>query len=286
MNTSHVRYLREITTKDIESGDFNLNEIISKQIDGIILKDFLSTQELELILAGFQSTTSDERVQINTGFDSHPITFAQFSQMTQANLLSESEYFSISEKFTSTFATRYGVDILQKLKHMIAISGNGIKLSIPFPENQTINYVPFTFRELYPERGNLKAHCENLFYKEFPGYFERINAFSIKDHQLSFFVTLQCPEEGGEITLYDLIWNDIQTRNTDVHVDLGDGRIISLESDDIKHEKFKPSAGSLVVFSGGDIWHRVETVKGSISRITLGGFMSFSPDKKTLFCWS
>tara|TARA_B110000037_G_C17118308_1_gene504712 strand:+ start:2967 stop:3140 length:174 start_codon:yes stop_codon:yes gene_type:complete len=56
--------------------------------------------------------------------------------------------------------------------------------------------------------------------------------------------------------------------------------------DKIKTVKIKPKKGDMIIFQGGEIWHRVELVKGKKSRYTIGGFMGFSLDDKEIIYWS
>jgi hypothetical protein len=44
--------------------------------------------------------------------------------------------------------------------------------------------------------------------------------------------------------------------------------------------------GDLLVFAGGELWHRVSKVEGSLTRYSLGGFMGFSHDGSRLYVWS
>ena len=42
----------------------------------------------------------------------------------------------------------------------------------------------------------------------------------------------------------------------------------------------------MILFQGGNIWHRVETVRGNKPRITLGGFGGTSLNKEKIYYWS
>ena len=42
----------------------------------------------------------------------------------------------------------------------------------------------------------------------------------------------------------------------------------------------------MIVFAGGQIWHKVQAVGGTKERITLGGFLSLSNDDKSVFTWT
>ena len=59
-----------------------------------------------------------------------------------------------------------------------------------------------------------------------------------------------------------------------------------LEESEINLYKVAPNEGDLILFSEGELWHRVSAVVGNVSRLTLGGFMTRSKDDKSLKLWS
>lgn len=279
--------LANFTINEIHQGELNFNSLLNNELSGFIVNDFLNATEINTIIQGFRSLSQSELVHINKGFDSYPMSFAQLEQMVHAGQLKEEDYFSISKNFNSHFQNKFGVNVFQKLQWLFQSLKNSPTVERAPNEEKSGFYVPFTFRELFPGEGNLKAHCENLFYKEFPGFFNRISKFSIPDDQFSFFIVLQSPGSGGELSLFDLIWDNHQKRPNDHKVILSDGRTLDFEdASSLKRDTLPCLAGSLVVFSGGKIWHRIETIRTAPSRITLGGFLSFSRDKSKLYSWS
>ncbi len=288
MQSSTTTYqIKDTTQSEIKEGLICMEDITNNKIDGFIVNDFLTKNEVSQLINGFRNIGDSNLVHIEKGFDSYPMSFAQFDQMLQHNLLSESDYFIESEDFINSFVQKFGVDIVSKMNTIFESIKNSPRIEIASKPNENNHYIPFTFRELFPGDGCLKAHCENLFFQEFPSFFDKINSFSILENQLSFFIVLQKPEIGGELTLFDIIWNENQKRINDNEIKLENN--LTYEFDDIeklRRDYFHPPVGSLVVFSGGQIWHRVEKVVEAPSRITLGGFLSFSHDRKKLFAWS
>lgn len=287
MNSNNKVYNIIRTTKNgIEENNLSLNDITSNKVNGFVISDFLNQQEVVTMLSGFRSIQAEELIHINESFDSYPMSFAQYDQMLERNIIKNEDYFNVSEKFISNFPAKFGVNITQKLIDVFSNITNAPPIFIP-NDNDQRPYVPFTFRELFPGEGCLKAHCENLFFQEFPSFFSKINTFSTLENQLSFFIVLQKPQIGGELTLFDIIWNEKQKRPNDDEIILENGTTHKFENDiALKRDYINPEVGSLVVFTGGKIWHRVEKVKLAPSRITLGGFLSFSHDGQKLYTWS
>ena len=284
---NNIYTFKNLNRQEIEAGLISLHDIVSNQLHGLIINNFLSPDEVALLIKGLRNTSDSNVIHIEKDFDSYPMSFAQFDQMLERNLLKEEDYFLKSEEFINSFVQKFGVDIVSKMKTIFASIKDAPGIEIPKKPNTNNKYVPFTFRELFPGEGCLKAHCENLFFQEFPSFFEKINAFSTLDNQLSFFIVLQKPELGGELTLFDIIWNKNQKRLNDNEIVLQDNTHYQFENEQaLKRDYHHPEVGSLVLFSGGKIWHRVEKVQSQPSRITLGGFLSFSHDGKTLYSWS
>lgn len=279
--------IERFSTAEVLNGALDLNLLLSDTINGFVVTDFLDGSEISEIVNGFRDLHEEKLIKINPRFNTYPISFAQFAQMVKQNTLSEKDYFENSSDFISGFNSKFGIDIFGKLASLFSKIKNAPQFEIPREMKSGGNYIPFTFRELFAGGGCLKAHCENLFFHEFPDFFNRLSTFTIPDNQLSFFIVLQEPGTGGELTLYDILWNEKQKRPTDHEIILEDGQQLAFDdTEHLKRMSIPAKAGSLVVFSGGKIWHRVETVEEAPSRITLGGFLSFSHDRKKLFAWS
>lgn len=48
----------------------------------------------------------------------------------------------------------------------------------------------------------------------------------------------------------------------------------------------KPEVGDLIVFNGGQVWHKVNDVIGTKDRVTFGGFLGRSLDGAELLYWN
>ncbi len=144
-----------------------------------------------------------------------------------------------------------------------------------------------TFRIFLPNQGGLHVHCGNLFQAQSEFYYSLIENDIDKNDQLSYFLVIQQPELGGELTIYDMLWKDVKKKKSQEEnesvIDEG-GNTIFLK--DVPSFSVKLMLGDILVFAGGPIWHRVENIGGGIPRITLGGFLNYSKDGKELFYWS
>ncbi|MFN3201616.1 MAG: hypothetical protein ACE366_24650 [Bradymonadia bacterium] len=111
--------------------------------------------------------------------------------------------------------------------------------------------------------------------------YERLPEDLDRTSLLSWFVTVQAPEDDGQLTVYGLWGSDpnppmLPTRFLDTQ---------ALEERFGKHT-FDLRAGDLLVFDSGRHVHRVTPVKGVRPRLTLGGFMTLSKDRGRSAYWS
>lgn len=269
--------------------DSNLGrELLDEKLTGLIVRNFLSQDEIEAILKGLDELQKDNKTIVNDGFISYPMSFAQYTQMRMSGAMTEDDYVNVAHHLRTTFAEKFGVDVEGRVaKYLEPLFGNAQVSPIYHPQKDDY-LVPFTFRELLPGKGELIAHCENLFFDEFPQFFDWLKQMNIKDNKLSYFLTLQNTEAGGELCCFELNWKDVKKRFEHNILQKTDGKIIDLDSESspVGKVRVKPNAGDLLLFVGGNVWHRVEKVKGSKSRVTLGGFVAEANKENTYYLWS
>jgi len=54
----------------------------------------------------------------------------------------------------------------------------------------------------------------------------------------------------------------------------------------VPHTFLDLAQGDLIAFGSGRLYHRVEPVEGSRSRVTMGGFLAFDRDHERVLYWS
>lgn len=164
--------------------------------------------------------------------------------------------------------------------------GGGRPLMIPPGFDNQGSYAGFTFRHLVPEYGNIPIHCGNLFHDRFYEFYTHLTSICEVIDQLSYFFMLQS-SGGGELVLYDLEWQTGQHIKTNTIVEDADNNIIDASSGKgLKRMTLPIETGDLLVFAGGEIWHSVNQITGSASRITLGGFIGFENNHEGFYYWS
>lgn len=263
-------------------------DLLSEKITGIIFKKFLNQDEIQKVRDGFYNNIpTHQKTKINDGFTSYPISFAQFTQAKKHGTMNIEEYTLIASNLISTQEEVFGLNILEKISNFLCSLECFEHVQPIFNKEHNKYLVPFNFRELLPGNGELIIHCENLFFNEFPDFFNWLNVMDVKDNKLSYFIPLQNTELGGELCCFDLNWKNVKHRETP-HV-LKDATFNDIDIEDttaVKRKFVKPDEGDLLLFAGGNVWHRVEKVRGIKSRITLGGFIAETYTEGEYCIWS
>ena len=278
----------EIHASQLDDYKDGITKIKNREIDGFLVRNVFSKEEVDKITKAFLATPIEERRKINDWLYFLPQAFAQLDQNSHNSRELLKEYYQEAERFWKEFPERFGVDFVGRIKDTLAKIGDGRAIEIPKGVDGEGIYNPATIKELKPGKGELKAHCGNLFHKEFPTFFGHLMETSVIHNQMSYFIMLSPPESGGELTLYDIEWDNVQKRlhGDTVLEDMQGNTYDLLDERQVTRKKLAPGPGDMITFAGGQIWHKVEFIEGSKSRFTIGGFMSRSKDDKTLYVWS
>lgn len=280
-----------IETSDLEGfqGADIIYEIHSGLRDGVIIKSIFSEKELEVIRQivhdGFP-----EKYVCHSEVYSFPHTFSSFVNSKPSEVQKEA-YFNQNQVLLNSNVGLFGPDFIDRILLVFKRLSNNREFDVPEGQNGIGNYPPFTTRILTP-KGKLLTHCGNYFYAPYYDFYQHLEKHVYVKNQLSFFVLVTAPKAGGELVLYNLRWVDGQKKKEDepsfVRISNPDGTLFksnplrNKNSEDIKME-----AGDLIIFSGGEIWHKVSQTEGPINRITIGGFLGKSKNKDNkIYYWS
>lgn len=278
----------------IEKHPNALIDLLDGTSHGFLIKNFISKDEVDTILSNFHKVLNANVANVGEGF-TYPPVFAEAS--AKINELEEDkreqaiyEYFKSNVDFRNSFNTEFGVNIPDKIDDLFSKISNNRPVSPPPGLNGKGSYPFGTYRFLKPEKGIMSVHCGNYFQDEFLDFYKELSSKVMVEDQLSYFILLNKAEIGGELSIFNLRWEDGQTKPSarfDDYVILPDGTKLDTDNDpSMRKMKISPEPGDMILFQGGNIWHRVERVFGKENRITFGGFIGFSYDKKEVFYWS
>ena len=163
-------------------------------------------------------------------------------------------------------------------QHLISLFEKlGSATASPPQFDQEHTWLPFNYRALDSQVQIYSHHDQHYRLPIYAHLDEKYDRSAI----LSWFITLQPAQKGGELTLYGLWGSDpnpplLATRFLDTDV---------LEKDYLKYIPHL-EAGDLVIFNSSCHVHRVSPVQGVRSRYTLGGFLTLSQDRTQIGFWS
>lgn len=271
----------EIDIKDVDKYNNAIELIYEGVIDGILIKNVFSKKEIENINHNIEINKKNAIKTygkiIYEGY-TIPKAFPQIVLENRANnLITFKDYFKLCETFKNENEKIFGIDLEVRIKNTLTkITQKIVKPTKGFNNN---GYYAFgTLRNFIPRNGNISVHCGNYFQKEFPEFYKSLEEQTQVKNQLSYTIKIKNEQSGGELTLYDLLWNENQTKSSVVENKeiIDGGKIINIDNKKLRRQYFKYNEGDMLVFAGGKIWHRVEHVKGGNDRITFGGFISKS----------
>lgn len=274
----------EIPFSEIENNGNLVSRIKSNDIAGFIMKNVFAREEIEALKKFIEAEMKEEEFMPTPSGKIFPAPFAVVSDTgSQLELyyekLNRFHRYKNSNPIVKTLA--------EKLDSFFRCVAKNYRVGVPLNKIKDREVSPGTFRIFNPNRGGLHVHCGNLFQAQSMFYYSLIKNDIDMNDQLSYFLVLQQPEQGGELTIYDMLWDKVKRKespeNNEFVID-DDGNHIYVNT--LKSFAVKPQPGDILVFSGGPIWHRVEDIKGAIPRITFGGFLNFSKNNEELYYWS
>lgn len=273
----------EVPAAEIGQNGHLVRQLRNGELEGFIAKGVFNLDEVAQLKAFLETMPHEEYMNTPSG----KIFPAPFATITNAEDRLDN-YFQNLQHLNSYINSVPAVkNLSEKLDAFFRNVAADFEVSIPVNKIKEKPVAPGTFRLFYPDMGGLHVHCGLLFQAQSMFYYSLLKNDVDMDEQLSYFVVLQQSEEGGELTIYDMLWDKVKRKespeNNDFVIDENNNHIY-LEN--VRNFAVKPLPGDILVFSGGPIWHRVENIKGQSPRITFGGFLNFSNNDKELYYWS
>lgn len=277
--------IRYIDPSEIVNYPNGIKDIQDRKLDGLIIKQALSQDEVRTILHHIEEQKADIRTKVPSGY-TFPRSFYEAELSIRSDNPIENN-FREWEKWRAEFPQQFGIDIERKLSGIFQQMSGGKEVVILQGPRGIGCYIPITIRVYYPGFSGIPVHCGNSFEERLPNLYNDLTQKAYTKNQMSFFIQLQTPQRGGELTIYDLEWKHGQQATGETTIMLEDGREIDTAIEGTIEKFFmKLRPGDMLIFAAGEIWHRVERPLGTIDRVTAGGFLGFTKDGKSLTYWS
>jgi hypothetical protein len=277
-------------------GDYSnaIDDIYHRKYDGILVKNAMPENVCDEIIAAMKKLPRSLGTEMPIGW-AFPVIFAHlaneaFRAGEEKGKQKMSAYFADCAKIFQNSRDYFSVDVRRWIEEWLDRFSGGVPVKIPEGYAGQGNYAATTYRS-YLNRGvgHISVHCGNWFQTVWKDFYAHLETQVMVYDQLSYFFCLQQADQGGELALYDFEWENGQRKSSNHEnrtVLMADDSSLDIE----KRQKMliNPAKGDLILFAGGQIWHRVEAVRGKTERVTLAGFLSFAKDKKNkcVYYWT
>lgn len=255
------------------------------EVDAVVIQNFLQPSEIETLLQNLlrQPANAVPLTQSKT----YPFSFALLNRQSPAFEAELQHYFEQCRQFRNSFAQTYGLDMEQRFTQVLTALNNNHPARVLNLDAEHC-YIPFTFRLIVPEKNHINLHADNMFAHFAPEFYAPLKQVAEVHNQLSFFTVLQKPHTGGELSLYNVAWDVAKEFNIEEQsVILHNGtHLHAQQPQELYRQQFNLQPGDLVLFAGGQLYHRIEETYGQQMRITLGGFIGYSKNNDDIYYWS
>ena len=283
---------REVDASNLEGLENAIWEIFRRKYDCLIVRNALPPAICDQIVAGSAQLPADDKSLIQGGWTFPPIFHSLADALGRQDGAGRRKtleaYFQRCQTLSANEHLVLGVDMDGLVHDMLQRMAGNCNVAVPKGYQGEGVYAGCTLRA-YPGHGQgfTSIQCGNYFRTVSQHFYEHLEGQVDVFDQLGFFFMLQTAEEGGSLSLFNLEWEEGQTKtrveepDTVVLSDKTHRRVTAMEA-----QALNPRQGDWVIFAAGQIWHRLEPVLGNRERITLGGYAAYSYDKKSLYHWS
>lgn len=250
--------------KDLEQGNS----------DVVVLRNFLNPDEIQDLLQVFHNY--NQYYQVYDGYIGFPRPFDHIPRNPQQDYDSETKAYLQNMKHNNIGA-RFQAK-LKTLSQSYHLQFNDTSRQITHSKTWS------SMRELALGKGYFEIHCGRLFQDWNKDYFDFFSGKADIDTQFAFLIVLQRPETDCDIEIFDLTWQNCDTKINKDFLQLKTGEKLRVQN--IPSEKVVLMEGDVLVFNEGDYWHLVPPFIGEKPRISFGGFMTKLKDNQNYLVWS
>ncbi|MFN8321308.1 MAG: hypothetical protein U0T74_01500 [Chitinophagales bacterium] len=282
---THQFHFEYLSKEEFTSRKNLLKEIKDGKISGVVVKEFFTVPQANTMVKNFKDERFEKfQLPFNQGA-TYPTVFGHVYKQAQHRPDAIAAYYENSHQFYLDFEKNFGVDASSMLQQAFEAIAGGRPVKIPTGATGSGLYAFSTFRDLNTENGEMPLH-HDLNYADFsPATYHHLHNIVGISNRFAFFAMLQKPEAGGELTIFDITRTETKNQIDDLQLESITGKILHIEKD-IAHTSLNMETGDLLLFDAGNIWHRVEKVRGNIHRITFGGFICFTDNEDEIYYWS
>jgi len=258
--------LTEVGSEDLERHATLVDEIYAGTALGVIVRNVLDRNAVQRALERLQRADSTApRTELVSRAYTLGVLLAPTAPRPDGPDFET--YLRVSAGWSA--AVLLGTEDHRRIDGALSALAGGRPVEVPTaPDGRS--YAPATLR-VFLDGGSAPAHCDT-----YPPLACHRHLDSIVDRttQISWYLPLSVPEEGGTLTLFSLAHGQREAADPER----------ALERAEVARYTIAP--GDLLVFDGGRRFHRVDACAGPTPRRTFGGFAGLSRAHDRLYRWS
>jgi hypothetical protein len=272
--------LKTTEISNLNSCKIELSTFDSNQLDIAIIKNLISDfplsyeSEIKYLQFKFPST----QLSLEDGFFL-PLPYSTINEQFENEKVALDSYFSKAFIAKNEFKSQQILWFNWFEQQLTKCFKEKIEL-LKF-NNET--FAPFGIRVLTANKNGLDIHCENAFLHQLKPNFRNWLSENVDlENSVSFFITLQAPEIGGELVVYNMDWNNfalqLDSTTYEERHDLNGSLFKNRNKNDVTSSSYNMQKGDAVVFRAAQLWHAIQPPIGLKNRITVGCFIAKGRD--------
>jgi len=261
----------DVSVDDLDAFGDAIERIYAGTLDGLTIRGVIDPEEMRRAVERVEAHRSEFKDHGKQVLYGTPLVGASDDR---------GDYFEDAWRINDRLSEFFDIDFTSRVGDVLSRLAGGRPAVVP-SEGPGRDYVPATVRFLPPGGGVMHAHTANEFCNVW-GAYGHLREVARMWNSLSYFVLAEQADEGGDLVLYDLQWDD--TPDDVLRLPMSEERDALL--DRFAQVPIAPGPGDMIVFTGGRIWHRVAPLTGSTRRVTVGGFLALSTDEDEVLFWS
>ena len=268
----------EIT--DVSSKKVNLDVFTAHQLDLALLKNAITipSPTIEEEIFDLADSFTSSRLTLPDGFFL-PLPYSTVNERFDNEKEALDEYFNHAHVALHQFNSKQ-INWFEWFENQLKTLFSTQLKPLAFNGN---SFSPFGIRVLSAEKNGLDIHCENAFLHQLkPSFREWLTSQVDVENALSLFITLQAPQVGGELAVFDTDWDSfslpLDSTSYEERHDLVGSLFHNRNKPEVKSTIFDMNTGDAVVFRAAQLWHAITPPKGTINRITIGCFIAKGKD--------
>jgi hapalindole-type alkaloid chlorinase len=276
----------DLSPEDLAASPWTLDDIIEGRIAGVVVRGLYPSSAMSIVNRRVEEGEADEALLASEA-SRQSGAYRKIDHYYGLNLiniqhsgLGWSGYLEYAQRFRCRCAVLFrdlpGFE--ETLEQTFGSLDRQRKIEVP-RSTDGLSYSPATIR-VFPQGKEIRPHCGNRFLQVVAEY-AHLRELTDGSDQLSYFVPIRMPEEGGDLILYDCLWRSD-------HVGMA-AATVTAPLDVVatsRWQRMRLTPGDLMLFNGGRIYHSISRVESPDCRRTIGGFLSRSIGGGTTYFYS